>query len=62
MNVLSIDGGGILGLIPCIILAEIIRRANKCPNTLFDIVGGTSTGSIIAAFLTSKAINTNNPA
>jgi uncharacterized protein len=52
MNVLSIDGGGIRGLIPARVLAEIERRCGRRAGELFDLVAGTSTGAIIACALT----------
>lgn len=55
--VLSIDGGGIRGLIPAIVLAEISRRLQlrgieKPLCELVHLTAGTSTGGIIAAGLT----------
>jgi len=47
-RLLCIDGGGILGLIPALILAEIEARAGRPAGQLFDLVSGTSTGGIIA--------------
>lgn len=46
--ILSIDGGGILGLIPAMMLAEIEARTGRPTGALFDLVAGTSTGGIIA--------------
>jgi uncharacterized protein len=51
-KVLSIDGGGIKGIIPAMILAEIERRAEKRIAEVFDLVAGTSTGGILALGLT----------
>lgn len=51
MRVLSIDGGGIRGLIPALVLAEIERRTGRRAHELFDLIAGTSTGGIIAAAL-----------
>ncbi len=48
MMVLAIDGGGILGLIPALILAEIEARTGRPAGELFGLVAGTSTGGIIA--------------
>lgn len=48
LRILSIDGGGIRGYLPALILAEIERRANRPAFELFDVVVGTSTGGIIA--------------
>lgn len=50
--VLSIDGGGIRGIIPAIVLAEIEKRLGKPVSELFDLVAGTSTGGILALGLT----------
>ena len=52
MRVLSIDGGGIRGLIAARVLAEIERRSGRRAGELFDLVAGTSTGAIIACALT----------
>ncbi len=51
--ILSIDGGGIRGLIPAIIIEELARRLKgPAMHEVFDLIGGTSTGGIIAAGLT----------
>lgn len=51
-KILSIDGGGIRGIIPAAYLAEIEKRTGKPICTLFDLIAGTSTGGILAAALT----------
>ena len=51
MKILSIDGGGIRGLIPALVLAEIERRTGRRIGQLFDLIAGTSTGGIIACAL-----------
>jgi uncharacterized protein len=51
-KVLSIDGGGIRGLIPAMVLAEIERRTGKRIAEMFDLVAGTSTGGILALGVT----------
>lgn len=50
-TILSLDGGGIRGLIPARILREIERRAAKPISGLFDLIVGTSTGGILAVGL-----------
>lgn len=50
-TVLSIDGGGVRGVVPARILQEIEERAGKPIAELFDLVGGTSTGAILAGGL-----------
>jgi uncharacterized protein len=51
VRVLAIDGGGIRGLIPALVLAELERRANRPVHELFDLIAGTSTGGILACAL-----------
>lgn len=51
IKVLSIDGGGIRGIIPAIILAEIEKRTNKRISDLFDLFAGSSTGGLITLAL-----------
>jgi patatin-like phospholipase/acyl hydrolase len=48
MKILAIDGGGIRGIIPAVILTEIQRRLGKDLWQSFDLIAGTSTGGIIA--------------
>ncbi|RIB29446.1 acyl transferase/acyl hydrolase/lysophospholipase [Gigaspora rosea] len=68
--ILSIDGGGFRGIIPAVILSEIEKRVTeqiskehgedvdiKCAD-LFDIISGTSTGSILTLGLSVP--NENN--
>ncbi|NGZ20107.1 MULTISPECIES: patatin-like phospholipase family protein [unclassified Wolbachia] len=52
--ILSVDGGGIRGIIPAIILAEIEKRARKPIFQIFDLMTGTSTGGIVVAGLCKK--------
>ncbi|HLM09110.1 MAG TPA: CBASS cGAMP-activated phospholipase [Thermoleophilaceae bacterium] len=51
MRVLAIDGGGIRGLIPALVLAEVERRAGRRVFEMFDMIAGTSTGGILACAL-----------
>lgn len=50
-KILAVDGGGIRGLIPALVLAELERLAGKPAASLFDMVAGTSTGGIITVGL-----------
>jgi patatin-like phospholipase/acyl hydrolase len=52
VKILSIDGGGIRGLIPALILAEIEKRTLQPISSLFDLIAGTSTGGILGLGLT----------
>jgi predicted acylesterase/phospholipase RssA len=51
-NILSIDGGGIRGIIPAMVLAEIERRTGRRIADMFDLIAWTSTGGILALGLT----------
>jgi hypothetical protein len=51
-RILSIDGGGIRGIIPALILSEIERKTGRPIATQFDLLAGTSTGGIICLGLT----------
>ncbi len=48
---LSIDGGGVRGIIPAVILAELESVTGRPARETFSFVAGTSTGAIIAALL-----------
>ena len=50
-TILSLDGGGIRGLISAKILAEIEELSGQPIHQLFDLIVGTSTGGILAAGL-----------
>ena len=51
-KILSIDGGGIRGIIPAMVLAEIEKRTGKRICEMFDLISGTSTGGILTLGLT----------
>lgn len=55
MRILAIDGGGIRGVIPAVVLAEIEQRAGRPVSDLFDLIAGTSTGGILTCALTRPA-------
>jgi patatin-like phospholipase/acyl hydrolase len=48
-NTLSINGGGIRGIIPCSVLAALEQQTGKLTRDLFSYVSGTSTGALLAA-------------
>jgi len=48
-NALSINGGGIRGIIPCSVLAALEEQTGKLAREIFSYVAGTSTGALLAA-------------
>jgi len=48
VRVLSIDGGGVRGVIPAVILEKIEEEVGKPAVEIFDMVVGSSTGGILA--------------
>lgn len=50
-RILSIDGGGIRGIIPALVLAYIEEQTGQPTSALFDLIVGTSTGGILACGL-----------
>lgn len=58
--ILAIDGGGIRGIIPAYILSQFEKLTNKSCHQLFDIIGGTSTGGILTAGLTTPNRQVSN--
>jgi len=47
-RVLSLDGGGIRGIIPALVLAHLERQMGAPASEFFDLIVGTSTGGILA--------------
>jgi patatin-like phospholipase/acyl hydrolase len=58
-RILTIDGDGIRGLIPAMVLAEIEKTTHKHIAQLFDIIAGTSTGGILGCGLSVPNANGN---
>lgn len=52
LRILSLDGGGVRGLIEARMLMTIEKQTGKRITDLFHIVGGTSAGGILATLLT----------
>lgn len=52
IKILSIDGGGIRGIVPALLLAAIEEKKQKPIYELFDFFAGTSTGGILSLLLT----------
>ena len=59
--ILSLDGGGLRGLVPLLVLKKIEESTGKKIYELFDMIAGTSTGGIIAAGLTAT-VDGSSPA
>ena len=60
IKVLSIDGGGIRGIIPATVLEAIAKRVGTDLHNVFDMIAGTSTGGIIALGI-GTACNNGKP-
>ncbi len=50
-KILSIDGGGIRGVIPSVLLQHLEEKLGKPIADMFDLIVGTSTGGILATGL-----------
>lgn len=48
-RILTIDGGGVRGVIPAAVLTELERQTGRLTRETFDFVAGTSTGAVLAA-------------
>jgi predicted acylesterase/phospholipase RssA len=62
VRILAIDGGGIRGLIPAVVLADLEARTGRRVADLFDLIAGTSTGGILACALNRPADTGGGPA
>lgn len=60
-TVLSIDGGGIRGIIPAVFLRSVEEITGKPCYRLFDLIAGTSTGGILALALSVPNVVGNQP-
>ena len=54
-TVLTIDGGGVRGIISARLLQEVEKRTDKPIAELYDLVAGVSTGAILAGSLTAPS-------
>lgn len=52
IRILSIDGGGIRGIIPAALMAAIEERTGQPICRLFDLIAGTSTGGVLTLGVT----------
>jgi predicted acylesterase/phospholipase RssA len=53
MRVLAIDGGGVRGLLPAVVLSELERMSGRPIYELFDMICGSSAGGLVACALTT---------
>jgi patatin-like phospholipase/acyl hydrolase len=60
INILSIDGGGIRGIIPAVILESLQKALGRELHEVFDLIAGTSTGGLIALAI-GTAANSGKP-
>ncbi|XP_022928023.1 patatin-like protein 2 [Cucurbita moschata] len=66
ITILSIDGGGIKGIIPGTVLAFLESKLQELDGTearladYFDVIAGTSTGGLVTTMLTAPDKNNNN--
>ena len=60
-RLLAIDGGGIRGILPAMLLADLERRTNRPIVDLFDMIVGTSTGGLIALRASHARARTASP-
>ena len=60
-KILSIDGGGIRGIIPARVLCDIEQKTGHPISSMFDLIVGTSTGGLIALALTMPNANKTAP-
>lgn len=54
LRILSMDGGGMKGMATVQILKQIEQGTGKRIHEMFDLIGGTSTGGMLAVALGIK--------
>jgi patatin-like phospholipase/acyl hydrolase len=61
-KILSIDGGGVRGILPAVLLLEIEKRCHCYLKDVFDMFTGTSIGALIASsYVVPEAIGSTKP-
>lgn len=48
IKILAIDGGGMRGILPAMMVAELERRSGLPAAQMFDLIAGSSTGGLLA--------------
>lgn len=61
INILSLDGGGVCGLVFLHILNHIEQKTGRPISSLFQIISGVSTGGLIALGLTKPHLDKKEP-
>ena len=51
LRILTLDGGGVRGVVTLRVLRELERLGGAKIHEMFDLIGGTSTGGILAVLL-----------
>ena len=55
-RILSLSGGGYLGLYTAVVLADLEARVGEPLGRRFDLIAGTSVGGIFGAFSASEGL------
>jgi uncharacterized protein len=59
--ILAVEGGGVRGLIPAMVLAALEKElGGKRTSEIFDVMAGTSAGSIVVSFLNIPDLKNNS--
>lgn len=62
VRILAIDGGGVRGLIPAIVIAQLEKDLGISITKIFDIFIGNSAGGMLALILTKPDVSQQKPA
>lgn len=57
IKILSIDGGGVRGIIPTIVLEALEKQIPEPLESYFDVIAGTSCGGLLTCMLSVKSYN-----
>ncbi len=60
VTILSIDGGGIRGVIPAMVLQRLEELTGRPAAKMFDLISGTSTGGVMTLLLTKPKPGAHN--
>ncbi|KAJ9054910.1 hypothetical protein DSO57_1009567 [Entomophthora muscae] len=60
-RILAIDGGGVRGIIPALVIKYIEERTGKKVPDLFNLVAGTSTGALLGVVLSIPGKDSKKP-